>query len=222
MKTRFHPSIWITRLCGARASARFIFHSNEMLKMPGLLSLRTSKRRERRAPGPVSIRCAAVRRDCGISTGFKFTHCILAAMLVVAGTGCFHATQHSAYREIHASARDGDAAQVAGDLAQTPGDLNLPDDAGLTPLHLAASACHTNVVALLLDKGAKIDCPAKDGARPLHLAAQEGCADAVNLLLARGANVNARDNQNRTPLVRAEQWHQDAVVQLLQQHGGTE
>jgi ankyrin repeat protein len=44
----------------------------------------------------------------------------------------------------------------------------------------------------------------------------------VNLLLAKGANVNARDDQKRTPLVRAEQWHQDAVVQLLRQHGGTE
>ena len=147
---------------------------------------------------------------------------LLTTALMAGGTGCFHATQHSAYREIHASARDGDAAQVAGDLAQNPGDLNLPDDAGLTPLHLAASACHTNVVALLLDKGAKIDCPAKDGATPLHLAAQEGCADAVNLLLDKGANVNARDDQKRTPLVRAEQWHQDAVVQLFQQHGGTE
>src|ERR1700690_1370147 len=87
---------------------------------------------------------------------------LLMTVLAMAGAGCFHATQHSAYREIHASARDGDVAQVAGDLAQTPGDLNLPDDAGLTPLHLAASACRTNVVALLLDKGAQIDSPAKD------------------------------------------------------------
>ena len=147
---------------------------------------------------------------------------LFAAMLAVAGAGCFHSPQHSAYREIHAAARDGDAEQVAGDLDQNPGDLNLPDDAGLTPLHLAASACHTNVVALLLDKGAKIDCPAKDDATPLHLAAQEGCADAVNLLLARGAKVNARDDKKRTPLVRAEQWHQDAVLPLLRQHGGTE
>jgi ankyrin repeat protein len=147
---------------------------------------------------------------------------LLTTVLAVAGAGCFHAPQHSAYREIHASARDGDVAQVAGDLAQNPGDLNLPDDAGLTPLHLAASACHTNVVALLLDQGAQIDRPAKDGATPLHLAAQEGCADAVNLLLVRGADVNARDDQKRTPLVRAEQWHQDAMVPLLRQHGGSE
>lgn len=147
---------------------------------------------------------------------------LLAVVLAFAGAGCLHPIHHSAYREIHGAARDGDAAQVSADLAQNPGDINLPDDAGLTPLHLAAATCHTNVVIVLLDEGARIDCPAKDGASPLHLAAQEGCADGVNLLLAKGANVNARDNQGRTPLVRARQWHQDAIVQLLRKHGGTE
>jgi len=145
-----------------------------------------------------------------------------ATLLGVFCAGCDQRNVHSAYREIHGAARDGDVAQVAGDLTQNPDDLNLPDDAGLTPLHLAASHCHTNVVTLLLDKGAKIDYPAKDGATPLHLAAQEGCADAVDLFLARGALVNARDNQKRTPFVRAQQWHQDSTVQLLRQHGGTE
>jgi ankyrin repeat protein len=144
------------------------------------------------------------------------------AVIVLIGDGCSHAIQHSAYREIHGAARDGDFAQVAGDLAQNPGGLNLPDDAGLTPLHLAASYCHTNVMSLLLNKGANIDPAAKDGATPLHLAAQEGCPDAVNLLIFKGAQVNARDNQKRTPLTRAQQWHQDAIVQLLRDHGGTE
>lgn len=147
---------------------------------------------------------------------------IVATLLAVLCAGCIHQNRHSAYREIHGAARDGDVAQVAGDLAQNPGDLNLPDDAGLTPLHLAASHCHSNVVTVLLDKGAKIDYPAKDGTTPLHLAAQEGCADAVALFIARGAQVNARDNQKRTPLVRAQQWHQDPIVQLLRQHGGIE
>jgi ankyrin repeat protein len=54
------------------------------------------------------------------------------------------------------------------------------------------------------------------------LAAQEGCADVVNLLLIKGAKVNVRDDQGRTPLKRAELWHQDAVAQIIRQHGGTE
>lgn len=102
------------------------------------------------------------------------------------------------------------------------GDLNLPDDAGLTPLHLAAGHCRTNVVALLLEKGAQPNSKAKGGATPLHLASQEGCADAVTMLLTGGAQVNARDDQGRTPLKRAEEWRQDATVQLLRLRGGTE
>jgi len=147
---------------------------------------------------------------------------LIAAATILVSAGCSPPLKHSAYREIHAAARDGDAAQVAADLAQNPGDLNLPDDAGLTPLHLAASSCHTNVVVLLLDKGAKIDSTEKSGATPLHFAAQEGCLDAVKLLLDRGANVNARDNQGRTPLTRSEQWHQDAAGVFLRAHGGLE
>lgn len=112
--------------------------------------------------------------------------------------------------------------QVAGDLAQRPGDLNLPDDAEMTPLHLSAAYCHTNVVALLLDKGAKIDSRNKDGATPLHIAAQEGCVDVIKMLLVRGAKLNSRDNEGRTPLLRAERWHQDAVAELLRQVGGTD
>jgi ankyrin repeat protein len=142
-------------------------------------------------------------------------------MMVMICAGCARPLKHCAYRDIHAAARDGDVTQVAADLAQNPGDLNLPDDAGLTPLHLATSSCHTNVVALLLDKGARIDSAEKDGATPLHFAAQEGCLDAVRLLLDRDANVNARDKQGRTPLTRSEQWHHDDVGALLRARGGS-
>jgi ankyrin repeat protein len=146
---------------------------------------------------------------------------LIMTVMVMICAGCAQPLEHSAYRDIHAGARDGDVTQVAADLAQNPDDLNLPDDAGLTPLHLAATSCHTNVVVLLLDKGAKIDPTEKDGATPLHFAAQEGCVDAVQLLLDRGANVNARDKQGRTPLTRSEQWHQDAVGVLIRARGGS-
>lgn len=148
---------------------------------------------------------------------------ILTAALAIACAGCFLITPaHSTYRPIHEYAAAGNIAAVAQDLATNSHDLNLPDDAGRTPLHLAATHCHTNVVVLLLDKGAQIDPRAAGGTTPLHLAAQGGCVDVVNLLLAKGAKVNARDDQKRTPLVRAEQWHQDAIVQLLRAHGGIE
>jgi ankyrin repeat protein len=145
-----------------------------------------------------------------------------AVALALSCEGCFLFHQRSAYRPIHEYAKAGDAVHVDQDLSKNPGDLNLPDDAGLTPLHLAVLHCHTNVVMLLLDRGAKVNRQAKDEATPLHLAAQEGCAGAVKVLLAKGAKVNARDDQGRTPLKRAGLWHQSAVAELLRQHGGTE
>jgi ankyrin repeat protein len=111
---------------------------------------------------------------------------------------------------------------VAADLNANPGNLNLADDAGQTPLHLGAVHCRTNVVALLLEKGAKVDAVMKGNATPLHLAAQAGCSGAVILLLSKGAHINFRDGEGRTPLTRAKQWHQNATAQLLQEGGGTE
>jgi ankyrin repeat protein len=130
--------------------------------------------------------------------------------------------QHDLYREIHAAARAGDVAAVTGDLAQNPADLELPDNAGFTPLYLAASYCQTNVMVLLLDKGAKPDTKANDGSTALQEAAQQGCEAGVSLLLDSGAKVNIRNSQGKTPLGCAEAWHQDAIVQLLRGHGGTE
>ncbi len=79
----------------------------------------------------------------------------VALALVCGGCVLFH--KDSPYRPIHQYAKAGDAAHVNEELSKHPGDLNAPEDAGLTPLHLAALHCHTNVVMLLLDKGAKVN-----------------------------------------------------------------
>ncbi len=146
----------------------------------------------------------------------------LAALLLWSNLGCSLFHHPSKYGLIHQYAKSGDAEKVAAELAVHPGELNRTDDNGQTALHIAAAHCHTNVVALLLEKGAALNVKATGGATPLHLAAQEGCTDAVAMLLAKGAKVNARDDAHRTPLGRAEQWHQPAVADLLRQHGGVE
>jgi ankyrin repeat protein len=142
---------------------------------------------------------------------------MLAAAYGLLASGCWAGHPHSAYRLIHQYAINGDANGVTTELAKSPDDLNLPEDGGLTPLHLAAENCHSNVVALLLAKGAKLNIRASDDETPLHLAAQQGCADVVKMLLAKGANRDLQDKQGRTPLVRAQQWHQTNVFILLDQ-----
>lgn len=146
---------------------------------------------------------------------------VLTVVFAIVCEGCFLFDQRSAYRSIHEYAKSGDVTRVAEELTKNPGELDLPDDAGLTPLHLAAAHCRKNVVALLIEKGADINRKAKDDATPLHLAAQEGCAEVVTMLMSKGANLNARDDQGRTPLVRAEQWHRDAIIQLILKYGGS-
>jgi ankyrin repeat protein len=146
---------------------------------------------------------------------------MLAVALAVACAGCvLFSPPAGTYRSIHAYAAAGNVAAVAQDLATNSSDLNLPDEAGRTPLHLAATHCQTGVAQLLLDQGAKVNAKATGGTTPLHLAAQAGCAEVVSLLLVKGAKVNARDDQGRTPLDRAQQWQQTNIVILLQAHQG--
>jgi ankyrin len=144
----------------------------------------------------------------------------LAFCWTVVAAGCCHT--HDPYRSIHQDAINGNLAGVEEDLKRNPKDVDLRDSAGQTPLHLAAIHCRTNVVALLIEKGGKIDATALGGATPLHLAAQAGCSDVVRMLLAKGAEVNQRDNDARTALDRAKQWHHDDTAELIREKGGVE
>ena len=146
----------------------------------------------------------------------------LSALIVFTTSGCILFHSHSKYRPIHQCAIDGDSACVAQDLDKRPDELELPDDAGLTPLHLVALHCRVKVAALLLAKGANPNKEANGNATPLHFAAQEGCIEVARLLIDGGADINVRDDQSRTPLGRAIAWHQDACAQFLRDHGATE
>jgi ankyrin repeat protein len=142
------------------------------------------------------------------------------AVVAILLSGCFLCpARPGAYGPIDVYTLNDDAAKVTDDLRVHPADIKFRDNAGRTPLHLAAQRCRLSVLPVLLAAGADPNSVAQGGATPLHLAAQEGCEKAVVLLLAAHANLNARDEAGRTPLVRAEQWHQDVIVKLLAEHG---
>jgi ankyrin repeat protein len=62
---------------------------------------------------------------------------------------------------------------------------NVSDNAsGSTPLHLAASRGHAEVVDALISNGARVDAVTRIGDTAL---------DAVGLLISKGADVNALD-----------------------------
>ncbi len=74
-----------------------------------------------------------------------------------------------------------------------------------TPLHLAVSnGADAEMVALLLDRGAKLSARYNQGMTVLHAAvANSADPEVVELLLDHGANVNAKDVKLRTPLALA-------------------
>jgi ankyrin repeat protein len=92
--------------------------------------------------------------------------------------------------------------------------LNL---SGGTPLHDAAIGGATDVIDLLLNRGAKIDVKEREsGATALMLAASIGRTDAVALLLRRGANPALRDGRGHTALDRAKESNDEQIVKLLE------
>lgn len=128
---------------------------------------------------------------------------------------------------LHDAARNGDISEVRELLdAGVPVDY----DYGLygTALHEAAAIWggkdHTEIVTLLLDRGADMNGSGYDGMTPLHYAVHRlplaaGNLEFVTLLLDRGADVNARDDNGCTPLHRVDFAERPDVVALLASRG---
>jgi ankyrin repeat protein/HEAT repeat protein len=79
-------------------------------------------------------------------------------------------------------------------------DAGIEPDAGLSA---AADCGHTELVRILLDRGANVNRTSQHGTTALHSAASSGSISTVELLLEWGANVNATDIEGDTPLHRA-------------------
>jgi len=89
------------------------------------------------------------------------------------------------------------------------------DDNALT---WAAYKGDSNMVALLLDRGADIDAKGFHGKTALCCAAQEGRIEVVTLLLNRGADTRIRDKSGCAALDLARKLNHDATATLIEQH----
>ena len=81
-------------------------------------------------------------------------------------------------------------------------DVNQADQFGTTPLLIAASAGHTEIVAILLAaKGTNVNKANNYEATPLMMAAYNGHTATAKLLIDRGSKLNeARINDGATNL----------------------
>ena len=121
-------------------------------------------------------------------------------------------------KEIFEAAAMGNVDIIRRVLSSFMVDINFRRESG-SPLTQAAMEGHTDVVYLLLDKGAEPNMATPNGSTPLHYGASEGHQGVVQGLLKRGAEPNMADQHGRTPLHHAAgKGHKD-VVQLLLEKG---
>jgi len=127
---------------------------------------------------------------------------------------------------LHAAVRDGslDKCDALLGKTSTPSAKRLlaeQDFWGCTALHIACDGGSPLLVALLLDRGAKVGALDTWDQTPLHFAARAGSADVCKLLISRGAAINAADSDERTSLHIAALEGKEAACEVLLDHGGT-
>jgi ankyrin repeat protein len=105
-------------------------------------------------------------------------------------------------------------------LLEKGADFNLINKEGFAPLHFAAFLGETELVKLLVAKGAPLTVNANViGATPLDLAVSAGRREMVELLIAKGAPINLKDKKGNTPLLKAVLSGQTEVAGLLVHKG---
>jgi len=145
---------------------------------------------------------------------------VWSAGLTVPETGVASADpSEPVYLTLDESLARGDLADVGRHLARTPALANGESGAKLLPLHQAILRRKTDMVRLLLDRGADPRRADASQRSPLQMAVERADAGLVGLLLARGADPTARDKAGWTPLHHAGAKNQLAIARLLLEGG---
>lgn len=102
-------------------------------------------------------------------------------------------------------------------LKERPEDLDIPDNAGNTPLQIASLEGKAKIVHILLDAGCDINCKNIDMETPLIDAVENGHVDVVRLLLKAGLDPRQSNAKGEEPLdlVNPENDHYDAIRAAL-------
>ncbi|XP_005052748.1 PREDICTED: ankyrin repeat domain-containing protein 27 [Ficedula albicollis] len=99
--------------------------------------------------------------------------------------------------------------------------VNVSNQDGFTPLHMAALHGHGELAALLLRHGANASAKNAQLAAPLHLACQRGHSQVVKCLMDYNAKQNKKDIYGNTPLIYACLNGHYETTALLLQHGAS-
>ena len=99
--------------------------------------------------------------------------------------------------------------------------LEAKDNAGKTPMLLAAENNHKMVLTWLLEVGASVKAKDRDGRTALHWGALKGHEEVVEGLLQAGAVVEAQNVRGKTPLHWAVENGHTRATKLLLDAGGS-
>ncbi|KAJ9496235.1 hypothetical protein H2202_008193 [Exophiala xenobiotica] len=115
------------------------------------------------------------------------------------------------------AANNNDLELVKQKLAERPGDLNQADNAGNTPLQIAALEGFADIVKFLLENGCEVDSSNIDRETPLIDAVENGHLEVVKLLLEHGANPRRGNAKGEEPfeLVPAADENYEEIRRLL-------
>ncbi|XP_004636880.1 ankyrin repeat domain-containing protein 27 isoform X2 [Octodon degus] len=109
-------------------------------------------------------------------------------------------------------------------LAKIPASglgVNVTNQDGSSPLHVAALHGRADLVSLLLKHGANPSARNTNQAVPLHLACQKGHFQVVRCLLDSKTKPNKKDLSGNTPLIYACSGGHHEIAALLLQHGAS-
>ncbi|XP_030836321.1 integrin-linked protein kinase [Strongylocentrotus purpuratus] len=121
--------------------------------------------------------------------------------------------------DIFSQIRDGNAVYVRVWLDKVENDPNQGDDHGFSAMHWACKEGRTNIVDMLISRGAKINATNMGDDTALHLAAAHGHRDIVLKLIQHRADINAMNEHGNTPLHYACFWNYEQICQDLINNG---
>ena len=138
-----------------------------------------------------------------------------ARLLIDAGAD-INISDHKQRTALHMAADLGDDDIVDALIKRPDVNLNVRNENGYTPLHIAAGRGREQSARLLIDAGADINIPDHKQRTALHMAADWGYDDIVDALIKRpDVNINSRDGDGLTSLHIAADNGRAASARLL-------
>ncbi|MEZ6138856.1 MAG: ankyrin repeat domain-containing protein [Pirellulaceae bacterium] len=112
---------------------------------------------------------------------------------------------------------------AGADIWATNGDTNKKrwKSIGNTPVHTATWYEKLDVLDVLLERGADINCRNREGTAPIHEAAAFHCVDFLESIIKRGADVDQLDGNGRSPLHHAVENNNELHICALISAGAT-